>query len=325
MPKVTAFSCGTRDGNCEIFVKEALMALERMKIQTELIRLNDCDLRPCKACPRGPCKSKGPAHCIHRDDGGWLAEKFYESDGYIMAAPVWSLAPPAIVSVFRDRIFGYKADVTGWERNGTPEWAKNYKKHRPGALISVGGALTRNWTSLSLATLYTTTMTAQTDVVDHMDVYGVSRHGDAVLREDYILQARYLGENLGHAVLNPQIDWTGRFLGDADGEACPSCRSSLLIARPGTDRVECAICGTTGRVSMEDGKLNYTWLQDNQNRLTMIGRYNHMREIERHGLMRPENADQLVKERIQKYKSWNECVMTPPSKGNKTENGHAAE
>ena len=319
MPTVTAFTCGARNGNCEIFVKEALMAIERMGIGTELIRLNECDLRPCKGCPKGPCKAKGPAACIHDDDGGWLAEKFYKSDGYIMAAPVWILSPPGIVSVFRDRIFGYKADVAGWERRGVPEWARDYKKHRPGALISVGGALSRHWTSLGLSTLYTTTISAQTDVVDHMDVYGVSRHGDAVLKADYILRAKYLGENLGHAVLNPQVDWTGRFLGDGDEEACPGCRTSLVIARPGRDYVECAICGRRGYISVGDGGISYRWPADAQNRLTMEGKYEHIREIERHGLMRPENADELVKERLEKFISWDKCVQIPPSRqgGNK--------
>ena len=36
-----------------------------------------------------------------------------------------------------------------------PDWAKGRVKQRPGALISVGGALSESWTSLGLATLYT--------------------------------------------------------------------------------------------------------------------------------------------------------------------------
>jgi ribosomal protein S27E len=152
-----------------------------------------------------------------------------------------------------------------------------------------------------------------------MDVYGVSRHGDAVLKADYILRAKYLGENLGHAVLNPQVDWTGRFLGDGDEEACPGCRTSLVIARPGRDYVECAICGRRGYISVGDGGISYRWPADAQNRLTMEGKYEHIREIERHGLMRPENADELVKERLEKFISWDKCVQIPPSRqgGNK--------
>ena len=315
MPKVVAFTCGAANGNCEILVKEALMALERMGIEAGLIRLNNCDLRPCRACPSGPCKKDGPDHCIYDDDGGWLARMFYEADGVILAAPVWSLAPPAVISVFRDRLFGYKSDVARWERVGAPEWAKGCKRHRPGALISVGGALTRNWTSLSLATLYTATISSQTDVVDQMDVWGVSRHGDVLLRDDLILRARYLGENLGHAVLNPQIDWSCRKIEPCSGEACPSCQSSLIIARPGTDFVECAICGRRGAISTEGGRISYAWPEDPDNRLGIMGKYRHVREIERHGLERPADADERVRERIKDYLAFTKCVMAPPRGG----------
>ena len=35
-------------------------------------------------------------------------------------------------------------------------------------------------------------------------------------------KAKYLGQNLGHAVLNPQKDWENKWLGTLDdGEACP--------------------------------------------------------------------------------------------------------
>lgn len=158
---ITAFTCGRRGGNCEIFVKEALLAISKMGIKCELIRLNECNLQPCKDCTRGPCYVKGPGACIHRDDGEWLAEKFLDSDGYLLAAPVWSLSPAGIVTVFRDRIFGPKMDMAAWEMDGTPDWARGRVKQRPGALISVGGALTEHWTSLGMATLYTTTFSAQ--------------------------------------------------------------------------------------------------------------------------------------------------------------------
>ena len=317
MPKVTAFTCGARFGNSEIFAKVALQALQRMGIETELIRLNDCDLRPCIGCPNKLC-SKGPEHCIHKDDGGWLTYKFFESDGYLISAPVWSLAPTSIVSVFRDRVFGYKADIAGWERRGVPKWAEGMKKQRPGALISVGGALTRHWTSLSMATLYTTAFSTQTNIVDQMDVWGVSAHGEAVQHPDLMLRAKYLGENLGHALLNPQIDWTGKFLGDDDGEACPSCHLSLLLARPGNDYVECAVCGRRGKVDLVDGKLSYTWPEDKQNRLTMMGKFDHMREIERHGMLRHPYTEAEQAE-LDALKQWNDCVLTPPSRQKKAE------
>jgi hypothetical protein len=87
-----------------------------------------------------------------------------------------------------------------------------------------------------------------------------------------------------------------------------------MVARPGRNFVECAVCGRKGYVSLENGNLKYTWPEDPQNRLTMMGKYEHIREIERHGMGKPENYDELVREKGRKYKEWNDCVQTPPSK-----------
>lgn len=316
--RIVAFTCGRRGGNTEIYVKAALKAAARMGIACELIRLNECDLGACKDCLRGPCYAKGPGACILKDDGDWLAQKFLESDGYLLAAPVWSLSPAGIVTVFRDRIFGPKMDLAAWEMNGgAPEWAHGRKLQRPGALISVGGALTEHWTSLGLATLYTTTFSAQTNVVDHLNIFQVADQGEALMRRDYLKKAEYLGQNLGHAVLNPQIDWTHRFLGEEKHEACPGCHTSVVIAKPGRDFVECAICGRKGFVSLVDGKLAYRWPDDPQDRLTMMGKYDHMREISRHTEERFKPHEAEIQEELKAWRAFEDFTVEPPSKVSK--------
>ena len=314
--KVVAFTAGRRGGNCEIYVKIALQELKGMGIECEMIRLHDCDLRPCLDCPNGPCYAKGPDACVIKDDGPWLAQKFLESDGYLLAAPVWSLSPCGVVTDFRDRVFGPKMDLAGWEMHGgMPEWAKGFeKKQRPGGLISVGGALTEHWTSLGLATLYTTTFSAQTNVVDHMNVYQVADPGEALMRRDYMLRAKYLGQNVGHAILNPQIDWMKKYLGPDEGEACPGCHTSLVIAKPGRDYVECAVCGRKGYVSLVDGKLSYTWPDDPQDRLTMMGKYDHMREIARHTEERYDPHVDEIQEEWAEYKKMEDFTVVAPSR-----------
>ena len=99
--KVVGFTAGRRGGNTEIYMKVALQAISEMGIDVELIRLHECDLHPCVDCTRGMCYVKGPEGCIFKDDGPWLAQKFLESDGYLLGAPVWSLSPCGIVTDFR--------------------------------------------------------------------------------------------------------------------------------------------------------------------------------------------------------------------------------
>lgn len=312
--KIVAFSAGRKNGNTETYMKTALLEAEKMGVEVELIRLHECDLKPCKACPGMPCMGKGAKGCVLKDDGEWLMDKFLESDGYMLGAPVWSLSPCGIVTDFRDRIFGPKMDVAGWALNGgAPDWVKGRTEHRPGALLSIGGALTENWTSLGLATLYTTTFSAQINVVDHLNVYGVADPGEALTRDDYMLRAKYLGQNLAYAVLNPERDWAKKFLGETpEKEACPGCHNSLLIVKPERDYVECAICGRIGKISLEKGKMFFEWPEDDGDRLTVAGKFKHMREIAYHSekLFKPQQDN--IENLYQKLKQLETFCIKPP-------------
>ena len=314
--KIVAFSAGRRHGNTEMYIKTALLEAQKMGIEVELIRLNECDLRPCKACPTMPCIRGGAAGCIIKDDGDWLMDKFLESDGYILGAPVWSLSPCGVVTDFRDRIFGPKMDVAGWAlHGGSPQWVKGRDMHRPGALLSVGGALSENWTSLGLATLYTTTFSAQTNVVDHMNIHAVADLSEALTRKDYMLRAKYLGQNLAYAVLHPEENWTKKFLGKTEeAEACPGCHNSLIIAKPGKEHVECAICGREGKLSLVDGKISYEWPEDDGDRLTVLGKFKHMREIEYHTQEIFNPLKEEVSEEYKELKAMESFVVKAPSK-----------
>lgn len=313
--KIVAFSAGKRNGNTETFIKIALEEAEKMGCEVELIRLVDCDLRPCKACPGYHCRAKGPEGCIHKDDAPWLMEKFIECDGIIIGSPVWALSPAGVISDLRDRLFGPKTDVASWELYGEPAWMRGRTQYRPGALISVGGALTENWTSLGLATLYTTTFSTQINVIDHLNVHGVAEAGEALSKEEYVLRAKYLGQHVAYAVKHPEMDWTKKFLGKTEEEeACPGCHNSLLIAKPGRDYVECAICGRVGSIHMDDGKIRYNWPEDSGDRLTVWGKFQHMREIRYH-LEQFNKIKDSVQEQMEHYKSL-DYIVKPPKKDN---------
>lgn len=282
--KITAFCSGTRNGNTELFTRYALEAAESMGVECELIRLSECNLQPCKSCVKKVCMGLGPKACIIKDDAAWLFDKYQESDGIIFSSPVWCLSPNGVITDFRDRLLGPRSNEgTAQMDGGIPDWMESKGHPRVGALISVGGALTRNWTSLGLATLYTLTFPAGIRIVDQMDVYGVADPGEALMRKDYIRQAKLLGKNLAYAVLHPELDWTKEFWGETEEkEACPGCHTSLLVARPGTKEVECAICGRKGSVSMDENGLKYEWPEDPLDRLEDLGIINHVREIAYH-------------------------------------------
>ena len=284
MKKLLAFTAGRRNSNTDMFVKTVLREAKNDGINVEMIRLNDCNIQPCKACTKMICMVKGPKACIHKDDAGWLYDKYLECDGFLLAAPVWDLSPCGIITVLRDRIWGPRAARSSWTTSGgVPDWAKEAENKKPCALISVGGALTENWTSLGIATLYTCMFPEAVRVIDHMNVYGVADPGEALMRKDYMRRAKNMGQNLAHAIHYPDSGWKNEFWGSTEQEeACPGCHQSLLIARPGKKTVECAICGRTGKIRMDEDGMKFEWPFDPNDRLTDIGVLKHLQEINYH-------------------------------------------
>ena len=104
--KIVAFSAGKTNGNTETYMKIALEEARNMGCDVELIRLNSCDLRPCKACLNMPCMAKGPAGCILKDDGlGLRRNSLKAMDSFLVLLSGLLLLPvlyPISVIAFSD-------------------------------------------------------------------------------------------------------------------------------------------------------------------------------------------------------------------------------
>lgn len=318
--KLVAFSAGKPLGNCEIFVKEALMAAEAKGVEVEFIRLPDCDLHNCRSCVQGPCPStRDPSKCPYgKDDAVWLVEKFLDSDGYILAAPAYSLSPNSLMFAFRDRVFGPRMDA-GMSLSGRmpqPEWAKGRFKSRPGGLIGVGGAGTEHWTSLNMPNLFTTTFSAATKVVDTLNVYGVADKFAASVEDEWLAKAHKLGENVADAMLTGDYRWRGEKEG-----SCPCCHQNLIQVIPGTDDVLCPICGITGKISVKDGVTCLDWPDDEEhrkdNRMELHGKVRHMEEIMWIVQNRYKPNEERIMEAAKKWHNWTEHDLVPPSRQKK--------
>lgn len=308
--KLIAFSAGRKNGNTEVFLKEALMAAEAKGVEVEFYRLKDFEMSPCTACDTF-C-NKDINKCPHKDDAQFLVDRFLDSDGVIVGAPVYSLTPSSLLFTFRDRVFGPKMDVSAVWEMGWPEepFVKGRFKARPGGLISVGGALTENWTSLNLPSLFSTTFSAQTEVVDHLNIYGVADPGAATIEEEYLAKARKLGENVADAMLTGDHRWRGEKEG-----FCPLCHLNMVELIPGTDKVCCPVCGIYGHIRVENGASTVdwpdTWEYRRDNRLSTKGKQTHMIEImECVKAYEPRKEEALKK--LQKYRDYNACEVKSP-------------
>ena len=110
--KLLGLSCGRKNGNGELLLKEALMAAEETAdLRGEILRLQDFEIRPCTGCESCTLSMMrgGDGLCrVHqgKDDMGFLKSRLDEADGMIIAAPVYCLTAPAQLKMMHERFLG---------------------------------------------------------------------------------------------------------------------------------------------------------------------------------------------------------------------------
>lgn len=313
--KLVAFSCGRKNGNTEIYIKEALMEAEKKGLEVELICLSEYELHNCNVCSNGRfCVAMDDIKfCPHKDDAEFLANKFLDADGVIFGSPVYSLTANSLFFAFRDRVFGPKMDIAlskvGMKE---PEYIKGRHKARPAGLISVGGAVSKHCLSFGLASLYTATLSPQTEVVDTIDVFGIADMNAAAANEEWLEKARKLGEHVADAILTGNHEWRGEEEG-----VCPSCHLNNITVKPNSNEVNCPVCGIKGELSLKDGKTHIEWPNKKEyreiNMLTEAGKVIHLKEI-LHVVEEYSKVKEKAKEVSKKYTEYNDCVVPSPIK-----------
>lgn len=112
-PKIFAFIGSPRKGgNSELLTKELLRAAEQDGAETEAIRLDEYDLKPCDAC----LSCRKTKRCKINDDGEKLYNKVMEADGIVLTTPVHFGSCSSWTKIFIDRM-GYLAKAQGLPLN----------------------------------------------------------------------------------------------------------------------------------------------------------------------------------------------------------------
>src|SRR4030042_1157588 len=100
MKKIIGLSCGRKNGNCEILLKEAAMGAEEHGVRTEIIRAMALKVLPCTGCQACHETYK----CILKDDVDWILEKTMVEDcGLIVSAPVYHLRSNGYLTCVNER------------------------------------------------------------------------------------------------------------------------------------------------------------------------------------------------------------------------------
>lgn len=312
MSKVVGLSWGRKMSNTDVMIKEVLLKCQEAGHEIQFLRPDDLDIKPCcgcTACVVGIMSGRTNGSCIYKDDLHILEEAWYSADAVIVGSPVYETSPTGTFKNFCDRM-GPSHDLSFLKeaykerkaagKTGAELPDERAFKTRVGCLIACGGAMTKNWTALGLPVMYECMYTTGVDVIDAHVYYGAMEveHvlGAPKQMERMDLMAQNIIDSLAATDEAEKTKWRGTEEG-----ACPVCHQSVFEVFPGSDKVECTICGIEGKVEIVDGKAFYTFSEQQQarSRMKYAGKLEHSTEI-KHGAMTQRKVEGL-KELKEKY------------------------
>ncbi len=298
--KIIGLSCGRVNGNCEILLKEALMAAEELGVESEIIRAMELRVKPCKgceACTIALGKGKEARCAIKDDDVPWILEKVLVGDSaLIVSAPVYHLRANSYFGVIHERML-----PTMFRH---PEILK---KTRVGGIISVGGG-EPEWTPLGLTSINIFVQHAW-KLVDQMQTNFVTRPGAVLMEGKYLKRARELGQNVAKAMMMPFEEV--KYVGEDTEASCPVCHCNVLKVPGKLSDVYCPVCWVHGTIYAEGNELKVKWNEDDIQtpRFSPKLVVKHLELITEvlHKKFFTEDQDK-VKERIKKYTSYGRII-----------------
>ena len=292
MKKVLGLSFGRKDKNCDVMVKTVLMECQKAGHEVQFIRVDDLDIKPCTGCIScvvGMTSGRGKGGCPLKDDFHIIDEALMECDALVAGCPTYVLSPTGHFKTLCDRL-GPSHDITFRKATydeglaaGKPEDQlpdpRSFKK-RVGALISVGGAMTKNWLAFMLPTMYELTMSSGIDVVDIHEYHGAMAHEHVLGNEPQMERMRKMGRNIADALAAESEEERTKWRGEEEG-VCPVCHCDMLTVSKDRTFVECAVCGIEGELKMVDGKIQveFSEAQQKRSRLHWDGKLEHSTEI----------------------------------------------
>ena len=96
-----------RKGNTTILASQITKGAKSAKAKVETIYLHGKNIEPCKACMN--CQKVNSKRCSIQDDMQEIYHKLIESDGWVIASPVYWFTMSAQTKIFIDRCFALPA------------------------------------------------------------------------------------------------------------------------------------------------------------------------------------------------------------------------
>jgi len=247
-----------RMGNSEVLVKLALRAAEEEGAETELLRLTDLDIRPCKGCMA--CLFKGE-RCAIGDDMPVLLDAVERADGLVLGAPTYMLGPPGVVKMALDRLI---------ELMHPDRLKRLWARRRASGILAVATE-PEGWAPFTLPLLKLFCYACAAPPVD-WELVAASGPGEVALDGRSVEAARRVGSSVARALRGEKVE--------KPRGTCPICGGDLLEFCGGLE-VSCPICGVRGRLSISDGEVEVVFEPDGlrEARWSLENALRHVEEV----------------------------------------------
>jgi multimeric flavodoxin WrbA len=269
--KVLGISCGRKNGNSELLLKQAFKAIEeKCGAETSFIRLQEAYIKACTGCETcmiNRIRGNTQFRCIHKpeeDHFFFIEQQMREADALIFSMPVYYILPVGIAITFLNKLHS-SGDFRDLTRN----------KPKVGATITIGGS---DWTNFAnpLGNLITQQFCGgiQT-IIDSLNIGFIPSSG-AVLLDDKLMARTYqLGENVAWALKAGKIEYQG------PSGVCPCCHGNLLEYRNG--ELWCPMCEHRADLQIMDKKIKVSFSQEalDNNRWSRLAMKEHLEIIAR--------------------------------------------
>lgn len=310
--KVLGISFGRKMSNTEVMIKEALLECEEAGYDIKFIRADDLNIHICTGCIScvvGMTTGRGKGGCVLKDDFHIIDEAIMESDAVIVGSPVYEMTPTGNFKVVCDRL-GPSHDISfrkttydagllhGKDKSLLPD-ERSFKK-RVGALIAVGGAMTENWLTFALPTMFAFPMSLGIDVIDTYKYFGAMSYEHVLGNDKVMKRMSSLGKHIVEALNADNEEERTKWRGDNEG-ICPVCHNDMLAVSHKGMEVECPTCGIIGELNTDNGQINVHFSDEQiaRSRMTYAGKLEHSTEIRTCAVGPGQIPD--LKERKQKY------------------------
>ncbi|MDS0524186.1 flavodoxin family protein [Clostridium sp. SHJSY1] len=314
--KVLGISFGRKMSNTEVMIKTALMECENVGTEVKFIRADDLNIQDCTGCI-GCVVSLlhgGNGKCHLKDEMYIIDEALMECDAVIVGSPTYVLSPTGKFKTVCDRLgpshdiaFRTEAKKKGIEMGKNPEQLPDERSFKPrvAALITVGGAMTQNWLSFAMPTMYEFTMSMGINVVDKYEYFGAMAHEHVVGNQEVMDRMVVMGQNIEDAI-NCETEEEMKKWRGADEGVCPVCHCDMLTIMHNKNQVECPVCGISGELTLGDGKIriNFSEVEQKRSRLFYDGKLEHQVEISTKAVGPGQIPNK--QELLEKYKGYGE-------------------